>query len=44
LAKKILDDLKNLNHSEQIKTQKWHLVSNMIESTSAIAVLKTIIN
>jgi DNA (cytosine-5)-methyltransferase 1 len=38
LAKKILEDLQKVESKKQSKTPKWHIVSSMIESTSAIAV------
>jgi DNA (cytosine-5)-methyltransferase 1 len=38
LAKKILEDLQKVDSKKQSKTPKWHIVSNMIESTLAIAV------
>jgi DNA (cytosine-5)-methyltransferase 1 len=38
LAKRILEDLQKVDFKNQSKTPKWHIVSNMIESTPAIAV------
>jgi DNA (cytosine-5)-methyltransferase 1 len=38
LANKILEDLQKVDVKKQSRTPKWHIVSDMIESTSIVAV------